>query len=72
LSLSTLSLFFAGAASANRNVLPQGVMPNSAQASTYMLPNVTQLDVGFTAGMAFDLGVFTRLFSKSTPTGGLP
>jgi hypothetical protein len=64
--------FFAGIASANRNVLPAGVSPNSAQASGYTLPNVTQVRVGFSAGIAFDLSVFTSLFSKSTPAGGLP
>jgi hypothetical protein len=64
--------FFAGVASANRNVLPAGVLPNGAQAAGYVLPSVTQVHVGFSAGIAFDLSVFTQLFSKSTPAGGLP
>lgn len=65
--------FFAGIASANRNVLPTGVSLNSAQATGYTLPSVTQLHVGFSAGIAFDLNVITTLFSKtSAPSGGLP
>jgi hypothetical protein len=64
---------FAGIASANRNVLPTGVAPNSAVATGYALPSTTQVHVGFSAGIAFDFGVFTQLFSKTTnPAGGLP
>jgi len=65
--------FFGGIASANRNVLPTGVTPNSAVATGYTLPSTTQVHVGFSAGIAFDFGVFTQLFSKTTnPVGGLP
>ena len=65
--------FFSGIASANRNVLPSGLSPNSIVASTYTLPSVTQVRVGFSAGIAFDFGVFTQLFSKTVnPVGGLP
>lgn len=64
---------FGGIASANRNVLPTGVAPNSAVAVGYTLPATTQVHVGFSAGIAFDFGVFTQLFSKTAnPAGGLP
>jgi hypothetical protein len=64
--------FFAGIASANRNVLPNGVTAATLVPTNYTVQNATQVHAGFAAGLAFDLGVFTQLFSKGAPTGGLP
>ena len=60
---------FGGIGSAHRTVLPNGVSTTTALPSGYTLQTGTQLHVGFATGIAFDLGVFTQLFQKSSPAG---
>lgn len=60
---------FAGVGSAHRNVLPNGVSTTTPLPSNYTLQTGTELHVGFTTGVAFDLGVFLQLFQKTSPAG---
>jgi hypothetical protein len=65
--------FLAGIGSAHRTVPPQGTSPNAPVASNYALPSPapTQLHVGLSLGIDFDLNVFLQLF-KTPPTGTMP
>ena len=64
--------FYGGVASANRSVLPNGIASTTLVPTTYTVTPGTQVHVGIAAGIAFDPGVIGQLFSKSTPTGGVP
>jgi hypothetical protein len=60
---------FAGAGTAHRNVLPNGISTTTGLPSGYALQTATQVHVGFTTGIAFDFGVFLQLFQKTSAAG---
>jgi hypothetical protein len=59
---------FAGIGSAHTATLPNGIGPNSVLPSGYSLSPGTSVRPGFATGIAFDLTVFTSLFTKPSGT----